>query len=257
VKGVFIPGLEGTAGYLIALLLWLKGYSVRGVMGVDMPSNWTALHWGLDERNATVITGLAERKVQGLLHTIIAGDRHYDGIVQLSLGLLLAKISLMYLILAQLILAKLFFASERCNGCSLCQSICPKQALRLRGRPARPYWTYACDSCMACMNCCPRQAIEVSPVVVTLFYYITSIPVVAYLMRYAADWTGLQLTALPPVGFAVQYGYIILAVAISYRLLHSVLGSRQLRAIAAMLSHTRYYRRYRAPGASWEDIHRQ
>jgi len=41
---VFLPGLEGTAGYLPALILALKGYRVRGVRALDMPSNWTALH---------------------------------------------------------------------------------------------------------------------------------------------------------------------------------------------------------------------
>ncbi len=43
----FLPGMEGTAGYLIALILLLKGYILQGVQAVDMPSNWMALHWGL------------------------------------------------------------------------------------------------------------------------------------------------------------------------------------------------------------------
>ncbi|EGW40902.1 hypothetical protein [Desulfosporosinus sp. OT] len=48
IASIPFPGLEGTAGYLIALILILKGYIVRGVMGIDMPSNWMSLHWGLN-----------------------------------------------------------------------------------------------------------------------------------------------------------------------------------------------------------------
>lgn len=36
IASVPLPGLEGTAGYLIALILVLRGYIVRGVMGLDI-----------------------------------------------------------------------------------------------------------------------------------------------------------------------------------------------------------------------------
>ncbi|WP_255451198.1 EFR1 family ferrodoxin [Sporomusa sp. KB1] len=255
IKGVFFPGLEGTAGYLIALLLWFRGYRVQGVMGVDMPSNWTALHWGLSGENAAVITNMAKSKVKSMLQTVLAGNRHYDGIVQLFLGAALAKISLMYIIMAQFILAKLFFASDKCNGCSLCQSICPKKALRMVGRPGRPYWTYSCDSCMACMNYCPQKAIEVSPFIITLFYYIAAVPVAAYAMRYATNGYASHWGTLSWFGFGIQYGYTLVAIALAYVFLHFTLSSRLIREIAGKLSHTRYFRRYKAEGVSLKDIH--
>lgn len=257
VKGVFVPGLEGTAGYLIAFLLWLRGYSVQGIMGVDMPSNWTALHWGMNEENASVITNMAESKVKSMMHNVLSGKKHYDGVVQFTIGLVLAKISFMYLIIAQLVLAKLFFASDKCNGCALCQSICPKKALRMVGTPKRPFWTYACDSCMACMNFCPQYAIEASPLVAILFYYVISVPVIAYTMRFAAERLDLQLGTIPLLGFGIQYGYTLLAVAASYWLLHFAFGSRLIRTVAAILSPTRYFRRYKAIGVSLKDIHRK
>ena len=74
IKGAFFPGLEGTAGYLIAFLLWLRGYRVQGVMGVDMPSNWTALHWGLSKQNAAVIIEMAQSKVKGMLIWLYTGS---------------------------------------------------------------------------------------------------------------------------------------------------------------------------------------
>ncbi|WP_312523279.1 EFR1 family ferrodoxin [Anaerospora sp.] len=257
VKGIFIPGLEGTAGYLIALLLWLRGYTVRGVMGVDMPSNWTAVHWGLSKDNAAVITGMAEAKVKRGVQTVLAGNKHFDGLVQVLIGLILAKISLMYLILAQLVLAKLFFASDRCNGCSLCREICPKQAIRMTGgQERRPYWSYSCDSCMACMNYCPQKAIEVSPLVILLFTYLTSIPVAVYAGNWLAKSFAIELEQLPLAGFSIQYLYILLAVAVTYRLLHMALGIRPVRKLVGALSHTRFFRRYQAAGVTLRQIHR-
>ena len=255
IKGAFFPGLEGTAGYLIAFLLWLRGYHVQGVMGVDMPSNWTALHWGLSKQNAAVIIEMAQSKVKGMLQTVLAGNKHYDGMVQLLVGIALAKVSLMYLIMAQFILAKLFFASDKCNGCSLCQSICPKKALKMVGRQGRPYWTFSCDSCMACMNYCPQKAIEVSPFIITLFYYIATVPVFAYAMSYAAGGDALRWGISLGLGFGIQYGYTLAAIALAYGLLHVALGSRIIRAIAAKLSHTHYFRRYQASNVSLKDIH--
>ena len=254
IRGVFIPGLEGTGGYLVALLLWIRGYSTQGVMGVDMPSNWTALHWGLSEENSAAIHKLAKAKVIGMLELVLGGRQHYDGMVQLLLGLLLIKISFMYLIMAQLFLAKLFFASDRCNGCALCLSICPKHALRMLQN--RPYWTYSCDSCMACMNFCPRQAIEVSPFLITLFSYIAMVPAFAYLLKFTADYYNLELESIPLIGFGIQYVYILLAIAAAYWLLHFTLGSRLVGMVAGIFSHTRYYRRYRAEGVTLADIHR-
>jgi NAD-dependent dihydropyrimidine dehydrogenase PreA subunit len=256
VRGISLPGLEGTAGYLIALLLWLKGYCVRGVMGVDMPSNWTAVHWGLSRQNAAIITDMAQSKVKSMVQIILGGNKHFDGIVQFCLGLALARVSLMYLIMAQLILAKLFFASDKCNGCSLCKAICPKKALKMAGKPPRPYWTYSCDSCMACMNYCPQQAIEVSPVIILLFYYIVSVPVLSYVLRYLGEGYLLPNSLLPLLGFSLQYGYTLLAVALAYSFLHFAFGNRLLRLLAAKLSHTRYFRRYRAEGVFLKDIHR-
>jgi Pyruvate/2-oxoacid:ferredoxin oxidoreductase delta subunit len=254
VRGVFIPGLEGTGGYLIALLLWARGYSTQGVMGVDMPSNWTALHWGLSEENSGVIQKLAQPKVRAMLNIVLDGRQHYDGMVQLCLGILLAQISLMYLIMAQLFLSKLFFASDRCNGCGLCLSICPKNALRMLWN--RPYWTYGCDSCMACMNFCPRQAIEVSPLFITLFSYMALVPVFAYFIMFTADYFMINIETIPLIGFGIQYLYIIIAIAVAYWVLHFTLGSRLVRMMAGTLSHTRYYRRYRSAGVTLTDIHR-
>lgn len=251
VAGVALPGMEGTAGYLIALLLALRGYKIKGMAAVDMPSNWTALHWGLNDENARAIAASAEAKVTRIAQAITTGRPVFTGFIPLLLGLLLARISFMYLIMAQLILAKLFYASNRCTGCSLCRRICPKQAIRMTG--GKPYWTYSCDSCMACMNFCPHQAIQASTFSVFLISYLLSLPVTARL----ADALGYRLANLPGLlQFLVQYAYTLAVVAALYWALHHILRLNPVAALLAKLSHTRYLRRYRAPGVGLDDIHK-
>lgn len=252
VRGVSLPGMEGTAGYLIALLLWLRGYKIRAMAAIDMPSNWTALHWGLSDENARTIAAAAEAKVARIALAVAAGRPFFTGFIPLLLGLLLARISFMYLIMGQLILAKLFFASHRCTGCALCRRICPKQAIRMVG--GKPYWTYTCDSCMACMNFCPQHAVQTNTFAIFLLAYVLALPVAASLTAAL----GHELSRLPGIiQFLVHYAYTLAAVAFIYWALHHILRLRPVAALLARLSHTSYLRRYKAPGVRMGDIHKE
>jgi len=48
--------------------------------------------------------------------------------------------------------------TESCNGCGLCESVCPTGNIRLSG--GRPQWQGSCVQCLACLHHCPRQAIQ-------------------------------------------------------------------------------------------------
>ena len=250
--GWSLPGMEGTAGYLIALLLWCRGYTIKGVVAIDMPSNWTAVHWGLNAENVQVISENGEIKVKKIAHQIVTGHSVYKGFIPLVIGIVLSRISLMYLILAQLILSKLFFASNQCNGCRLCQKICPKQAIIMIGN--KPYWKYSCDSCMACMNYCPQTAIQVSPFPVFLFSYILSLPVTNWITNMIGD--RIMTGSSEIIVFAIQYLYTLSSVALVYLVLHHLLRLKPIAALLTKLSHTQYFRRYQARGVSLKDIHK-
>ena len=257
VCGSCLPGMEGTAGYLIALILLLKGYRVQCVAGVDMPSNWTAFHWGMNEENVKVIVSKAEVKVKEIVQKVLQGKHWYSGMIPLAIGIGLVPISFMYLILAQLVLAKLFFAAENCNGCSLCKMICPKQAIIMKGETEkRPFWTYACDSCMACMNYCPTKSIEVSPVIILLFYYIMAVPSVFYVLTFLAKGAENFILQHGILSFLLQYMNSVISVAIAYRLLYYLLENRGIRRLLGRLSHTRYFRRYHVPEVALSQVHK-
>ena len=48
--------------------------------------------------------------------------------------------------------------SGDCNGCGICERICPVSAISMRG--GRPVFSAKCEHCQGCMNWCPKRAIN-------------------------------------------------------------------------------------------------
>ena len=102
IGSVYTPGIEGTGTAILALILALKGYRVRGAVGVDMPSNWLAVHPGLSPHAVAGIVGRAEEQVADLMEHILSGGRRFRGWIPLLIGLYLFQISLGYLLVGRL-----------------------------------------------------------------------------------------------------------------------------------------------------------
>lgn len=63
---------------------------------------------------------------------------------------------------------KVVFSEERCKGCELCVSVCPKGILKMsdgmNSKGFRPAMVAESDKCIGCAFCaqmCPDTAIEV------------------------------------------------------------------------------------------------
>ena len=170
--------------------LTLQGYSIRGLLSIDMPSNWLSLHPGLRPQNAEAIVNRAKPKLDRFMETLLSGRRSLitlNNVYEITWAVLLSWISGLYLIIGRFFLAKLFFANRHCDGCGICKSNCPAGAIRMWGRKKpRPFWTYHCESCMRCMAFCKKRAIEAGHSWAIILYYITSIPVAVYFLSWLA-----------------------------------------------------------------------
>ncbi|MDP8257505.1 MAG: EFR1 family ferrodoxin [Candidatus Alcyoniella australis] len=247
---LFLPGLEGTAAYLIALILALKGYHLRGVRGIDMPSNWITFHPGYSERSALAIGERNRPLAEKFVGNVLDGKRQFRSIVPLLLGLLLLPVSIGYLLFGRFFLAKVLFASQDCDGCGLCAQNCPFQAIRMHGKNPRPYWSFSCESCMRCVSLCPQQAIQGGQSWAVLLWYTTTIPVGVWSLNLLAQhlpW--LQSLEGSPLYWLIQYPYFLLCLFVMYWIANRLSRLRLINALLTYTTLTRLpcWRRYREP----------
>ena len=255
VGSLFLPGFQGTCGYLLALILTLKGYKLRGVIGIDMPSNWTSLHWGINKTNSAAIIARGKNKAIRFIEQIFTGRTYFGGLIELFLGLLILPVSFGYLLYGRFFLAKLLFATNHCTGCRLCVENCPVGAIKMYG--GKPYWTFNCESCMRCMNFCPVRAIEASHPLVVAMIYITSFPAAAYLLNHLVfSFPALQIVTNPVVKFIVEYSYFLLSITITYLLFMLANRIPIISRVFSLTTLTHYFRRYHEPDTKLRDINR-
>ena len=59
---------------------------------------------------------------------------------------------------------KRFWSDNNCNGCGICQRICPVTNITIKNN--KPVWLNKCEQCFACINWCPRASIQYKKVTI-------------------------------------------------------------------------------------------
>ena len=252
----YAPGFEGSATSLVAAILALKGYVVRGTVAVDMPSNWIELHPGLSPSTVAGIVARAKPKATAFASAILAGQRRFGSWIVVLLGLLLLPVSLAYLLLARFFLAKLLFASEQCTGCGLCAQHCPNGAIEMRGSSDRaiPFWTFRCESCMRCMAYCPPRAVEANWALGVAAYLVSAaIPTAAVVAWLAARSRVLAVVGWTP-GWVLGSIWPIPILGLLYRVVYPLLRKGWVNRLFTRATPTHYYRRYHEPKTTLEEL---
>jgi ferredoxin len=55
-------------------------------------------------------------------------------------------------------MAKSFYIDNNCNGCSICQKVCPVKNINMKDK--KPVWNDKCQQCYACLQWCPNESIQ-------------------------------------------------------------------------------------------------
>jgi len=55
--------------------------------------------------------------------------------------------------------AKNFWVDKSCNGCGICEKVCPVSNVVLTAEKT-PGWSDKCTFCLACISWCPQKAIQ-------------------------------------------------------------------------------------------------
>jgi ferredoxin len=251
---VFIPGISGSATFVISLILLLKGYKVCGTMSVDMPSNWYSLHPIQSRKSHEAIIDRAEKKVVGFTKKMLTKSNVWftrNNLYEILFGILLSYISIGYLLFGKFFLAKLFFANNKCDGCGLCEKHCTVKAITMWGKDhRRPYWKYKCESCMKCAALCPHNAIETGHSWGIILYFITAFPISVYLLSwFGADYTSTGNFDGHWFGSALNIIYFYPAIFVSYYFFSLLIKIPALNYLFThtTMTHLPFWGRYREP----------
>lgn len=247
---LFTPGLSGVALIIPIIILALKGYRIKGLLPLDMPSNWISIHPGIREKVVNSITDRCIRIVGRFGDKVLAGKTSMHPIfwIFLPLDILVSPISLGYLLIGRFFLAKTFFASAKCNNCRICEDKCPVGAIKIVNN--RPYWQFRCESCMRCMNICPKKTINTAHLLAFgIIWGFSLIPFSSDISQY--------LNKTFPIIYALTPGLIDLTITtlISlpffwgvYGVYHQLIRIKGANHLFTYTSLTFYWRRYIARG---------
>ena len=97
----FFRGLSGIAMHLPILIMFLKGYKIRGLFPVDLPSNWISLHAGLSDKKISSITERRKGEVDKIAEKMLEGKKVYPYwyFYSIPFDILVAPITLAYFFL--------------------------------------------------------------------------------------------------------------------------------------------------------------
>jgi len=251
---IFLPGISGWAQWIPFIILLLKGYGIRGLLPIDMPSNWISVHPGYKAKVVDSIFKRSHMIVSEFINKLLNNKRryHYMVFAALPFDLALAPIMIGYQMYGRFLFAKMFIATDKCNACGLCVDKCPVKAIRMYG--SKPYWTLNCESCMRCISICPEKAVQTSHLMATLIIIASSMLPVYFLIF---DLFGkLSSNIFNSLDFFLEWGYKILLYSMVYFLVYLFMRFKPISYLFEYTSLTRYWRGYRAPGVSAKDYYK-
>ena len=264
IGSLHIPGASGFTTFFAAILMFLKGYRIKAIFSLDMPSNFINFHWGLHPNNIEKISKKSRSRLEQLVPRILQGQRIlftrnnlWEILWCILLLWLVPLLPIAYLIIARMFMAKVMFSNNDCVGCGMCARNCPNNAILMKdiGTRKRPYWTYHCENCLRCMGYCKKKAVEAGHSWAVLLYFITSVPIISYVW----GWLHETLNFLP-----VRYSYwtselvyicnfllyiinFLASVFLSYWIFWYLIRFPVFNSFFSLTTLTHYYRRYHQP----------
>jgi Pyruvate/2-oxoacid:ferredoxin oxidoreductase delta subunit len=245
---LILPGLSGIALHFAALVLSLKGYRIRGLMPVDLPSNWLSLHPAMREKGTRKIYANQETRVQAFTRKVLAGKTSFRTLRDILQDIAISPIAILYNVIGRFFIAKSFYADRSCRDCGLCIKRCPVKAIKIVD--GRMFWKFNCESCMKCMNICPVAAIQTGHGMVALAIALsilgTSLLVQSIAHAVPACEAWLENIFAESAIFSVL---LVPAIGIVYRILHFLMKFRAAEKAMTLTSLTHYkiWGRYAAP----------
>lgn len=247
----YAPGISGIAQILPLLILLIKGFRIRGMLPLDMPSNWVSVHPGYHQSTIADIFRRSNEMTEKFCTKMLKRGVYFrpNVIIMLPIDLMLIPIAFMYFMYGRFFFAKIFIASTDCDTCRLCEEKCPTKSIRIIDK--RPFWKFTCESCMRCINICPRKAIQVSHLLAVLIIIAGSfVPLVVVLALFHPY---IPLMLLKPADFIIRWVIMLAVYFVLSGAVFWLLKSKSINRFFTWTSLTKHWRRYIAPGIKAKD----
>jgi ferredoxin len=145
--------IQSSGGYLSA------GFAVcmphNGIGSIKNTKNKNQNMYNAWKKKLEDISRYIQAKKKG---TIEASSRVFDFLNPRALKRLPSAIKFLMRLIFKGIHSLHFITNESCNGCGICEKICPVH--NITTVDGKPQWSDHCLSCFACFHWCPQHAIS-------------------------------------------------------------------------------------------------
>lgn len=133
--------------------------TLSALFNIPMPSNYTPYGCPPEEKQRCLLEA-AEARVEEIADMVRNRGRYIDS-SNTSLLETWIHPGLLYRFGYKRIhtFGKSFYTDENCNGCSVCQKVCPVGNITITDD--KPVWHEHCQQCYACLQWCPGESIQV------------------------------------------------------------------------------------------------
>jgi len=153
----------GAGGLGIGLKATKKLFAAQNIklsslFNIPMPDNYTPYGYVPEEKQKKLFAN-ADKKIEAIVKIVNGKEEHYD-----SNNTSLIKTYIHPGIFYKMgynrinILDKSFYADEKCNGCLICEKVCPVNNITMKDN--KPVWNNHCQQCYACLQWCPTESIQ-------------------------------------------------------------------------------------------------
>jgi ferredoxin/flavodoxin len=135
-------------------LLKAKNKKLNAGMYIQLPMNDITMVTVAKPDTQKKLLSKAPKQIAGMVKIIHAAKNHFDPEM---LGFLWPVRNIPFIERVNRD-DKYFAADSHCNGCGICEKICPMNNISLVD--GKPEWSGKCEQCLACYHFCPQKAIS-------------------------------------------------------------------------------------------------
>lgn len=137
-------------------VLNMKGLELKGNFSILMPDNYIILSEAADKEKQELIIKNADESII-IINDLVNKEEEGENVEKGFIPNLITNMA--YPFYRKGRKTKKFKADESCIGCSLCEKICPVDAIKVV--EGKPEWIKKdCVHCLGCINRCPVKAIQ-------------------------------------------------------------------------------------------------